>query len=39
MFRKWLVKVEAVLWAEILFGNIVHLWKGTKMKQYVISVS
>ena len=33
MFRKWLVEVEAVSWVEILVGNIVHLWKGTKMEQ------
>ena len=23
---------------EILVGNIVHLWKGTKMEQYAITV-
>ena len=38
MFRKWLVEVEAVSWVEILVGNIVHLWKGTKMEQYAITV-
>ena len=38
MFRKWLVEVEAVLWVEILVGNIVHLWKGTKIELYATTV-
>ena len=38
MFRKWLVEVEAVSWVEILVGNIVHLWKGTKIELYAITV-
>ena len=38
MFRKWLVEVETVSWVDILIGNIVHLWKGTKMEQYAITV-
>ena len=37
-FRKWLVEVEAVSWVEILVGNIVHLWKGTKIELYAITV-
>ena len=38
MFRKWLVEVEGVSWVEILVGNIVHLWKGTKIELYAITV-
>ena len=38
MFRKWLVEVEVVSWVEILVGNIVHLWKGTKIELYAITV-